>query len=55
MTRWRSFWSDTRGVTFIQYGLMTLLVAVVIVTGIRTVGANFNQNAYGKAASSMPG
>jgi pilus assembly protein Flp/PilA len=37
-----NFLRDERGATAIEYGLLTALVAAVMITGLRELGSNLN-------------
>jgi pilus assembly protein Flp/PilA len=36
------FWRDERGATAIEYGLIAALIAMVIITGVTSVGTKLN-------------
>jgi pilus assembly protein Flp/PilA len=38
----RAFWSDERGATAIEYGLMVSLIAVALIAGLTLMGKNIN-------------
>lgn len=43
MRLWAQLRDDKRGVTAIEYGLIAVLIAVVIIGAVTTVGTNLNQ------------
>ena len=53
MTKFVSkFMSDESGATAIEYGLIAALIAVVIITGLTSVGTNLNTK-LGSIATSL--
>jgi pilus assembly protein Flp/PilA len=38
----RGFWSDERGATAIEYGLIVSLIAVALIAGLTQMGKNIN-------------
>jgi len=47
----RHFTRNERGATAIEYGLIAALIAVVIITGLTSVGTNLNTTIAGIATS----
>jgi pilus assembly protein Flp/PilA len=47
----RAFAADKKGATAIEYGLIAALIAVVIITGLTSVGTNLNTALAGVATS----
>ncbi len=48
----KTFASDEKGATAIEYGLIAALIAVVIITGLTAVGTNLN-TMFGTVSSSL--
>ena len=38
----KNFWADESGATAIEYGLIAALIAMVIITGVTSVGTKLN-------------
>jgi pilus assembly protein Flp/PilA len=49
----RNFLRECRGVTAIEYGIVTALVAVVIISAINTLGQTALTQLFQKVASSL--
>jgi pilus assembly protein Flp/PilA len=49
----KNFARDTRGATAIEYGLISALICLVIITAISSVGTTLSTTLYGRIASSM--
>lgn len=50
----KSFLRDERGATAIEYGLIAALIAVVIITGVTSVGSSVNSMLFSKIAAVLP-
>jgi pilus assembly protein Flp/PilA len=48
----KSFIANERGATAIEYGLIAALIAVVIITGLTSVGTNLNAD-FASIATSL--
>jgi pilus assembly protein Flp/PilA len=51
MSRFASFFANTRGATAIEYGLIAALIAVVIITAVTTLGTNLSSTFTNVAGS----
>jgi pilus assembly protein Flp/PilA len=49
----KNFTRDNSGATAIEYGMIAALIAMVIITGIGTVGSTLSSNFYGKIAAAV--
>jgi pilus assembly protein Flp/PilA len=38
----RDLWNDQRGATAIEYGLIAALIAIVIITGVNSIGTKLS-------------
>jgi pilus assembly protein Flp/PilA len=47
----KGLFADNRGATAIEYGLIAALIAVVIITGLTTVGTSLNTSLASVASS----
>ena len=50
----KSFLSDDRGATAIEYGLIAALISVVIITGVSAVGQSVNSTLFTRIAGVLP-
>ncbi len=54
MSKLNRFLKDESGATAIEYGLIAALVAVVIITGLTTLGSNLNSTFSSIAGKIQP-
>ena len=49
----KNFTRDTRGATAIEYGMIAALIAMVVLTGITSVGSTLSTTLYGSIAAAV--